>query len=64
MLYNEDGFTLKNSLFGAVKLTKIDDADKCYYSGYGILFGIRRTFSLSSSSGFDKKWKYFKRILS
>ena len=37
--------TLENCLFGAVKLTKIADIDKCKYSGYGIGFGRRRTFS-------------------
>ena len=29
-------FTLKNCLFGSVKLTKNADLDKCKYSGYGI----------------------------
>ena len=30
------GITLHNCLFGAVKLTKNADIDKCKYSGYGI----------------------------
>ena len=36
--------TLENSLFGAVKLTKNDDIDKCKYSRYGIAFDRRGTF--------------------
>ena len=34
-------FALGNSLFGAVKLTKNTDLDKCKYSGYGIGFDAR-----------------------
>ena len=45
--------TLENSLFGAVRLTKNADIDKYHYSGYGIGFDRRGSFSLSSS-GFGK----------
>ena len=37
--------TLKNCLFGAVSLTKNADIDKYGYSGYGIGFGRRGSFS-------------------
>ena len=37
--------TLKNCLFGAVILTKNADIDKCGYSGYGIGFDRRSSFS-------------------
>ena len=37
--------TLKNSLFGAVRLTKNADIDKDHYSGYGIWFDRRSSFS-------------------
>ena len=37
--------TLKNSLFGAVTLTKNADIDKYRYSGYGIGFDRRGSFS-------------------
>ena len=47
-------FMLRNSLFGAVKLTKNADFDKYKYSGYGIGFYAYGTFSLSDSSGFRK----------
>ena len=40
--------TLKNCLFGAVTLTKNADIDKCKYSGYGIWFDRRSSFSLPS----------------
>ena len=65
--------TLKNCLFGAVTLTKNTDIDKCGYSGYGIWFDRRSTFSfpgtgfgqnvlifgvdMSSSSHIDNKKK-------
>ena len=42
--YVENGF--KNSLFGAVKLTKNAYPDKHSYSWYGISFDVRGTFSL------------------
>ena len=37
--------TLKNCLFGAVTLTKNADIDKYKYSGYGIGFDRRGSFS-------------------
>ena len=37
--------TVKNSLFGAVTLTKNADIDKYQYSGYGIGFDRRGSFS-------------------
>ena len=45
--------TLKNSLSGAVKLTKNVDIDKYRYSGYGIGFDRRESFS-SPGSGFGQ----------
>ena len=43
-------FTLKYCLFGAVKLTKNADPDKCKYSGYGLGFDSRSEFSLPDGS--------------
>ena len=40
--------TLENCLFGAVKLTKNADIDKYGYSGYGIGFDRRSSFSFPS----------------
>ena len=40
------GFTLKDCLLGAVKITKNVDADKCKHSGYSIGFDSRSEFSL------------------
>ena len=40
--------TLKNCLFGAVTLTKNADFDKYGYSGYGIRFDRRSSFSFPS----------------
>ena len=40
-----DDPTLKNCLFGAVTLTKNADIDECGYSGYGIGFDRRGSFS-------------------
>ena len=42
--YTEDGFTFRNSLCGAAKLTTNPDPDKYSYSRYGISFNIRGTF--------------------
>ena len=42
--------TLKNCLFGAVKLTKNVDIDKYGYSGYGIGFDRRSSFSFPSGA--------------
>ena len=44
---NNDDPTLKNCLFGAVTLTKNADIDKYGYSGYGIGFDRRRSFSFA-----------------
>ena len=46
---NSNDPTLKNCLFGAVTLTKSTDIDKYKYSGYGIGFGRRSSFSFPSS---------------
>ena len=43
-------FTLKDSLFGAIKLTKNADREKYKYSDYGIGFDSRSEFSLSDGS--------------
>ena len=40
--------TLKNCLFGAVTLTKNADIDKYEYSGYGIGFDRRSSFTFPS----------------
>ena len=40
--------TLENCLFGAVTLTKSADIDKYKYSGYGIGFDRRSSFSFPS----------------
>ena len=42
---NDNDPTLKNCLFGAVNLTKNADIDKYKYSGYGIGFNRRSSFS-------------------
>ena len=42
---NDSDPTLKNCLFGAVTLTKNADIDKYGYSGYGIGFDRRGSFS-------------------
>ena len=44
----DDYSPLENCLFGAVKLTKNDNFDKYKYSGYGIGFDRRGTFSFPS----------------
>ena len=51
--YVDTGFTYRNSLFGAVKLTKNVDPDKYSYSGYSISFDVPGTFSFSNG-GTDK----------
>ena len=40
--------TLENCLFGAVTLTKNDDVEKYNYSGYGIEFDRKSSYSFSS----------------
>ena len=47
----DDYPVLENYLFGPVKLTKNPDIDKYKYSGYGIGFDRRGTFSVSGGSG-------------
>ena len=42
---NDGNSTLKNCLFGAATLTKNADIEKYGYSGYGIGFIRRRSFS-------------------
>ena len=56
--YLHNGFTLRNSLFGTVQLTKNSDPDKYFYSGCAILFDIHGTFSLSNG-GFGKNMIIF-----
>ena len=43
--------TLENCLFGTVTLTKNVDIDKYKYSGYGIGFDRKRTFSVGNGFG-------------
>ena len=45
---NGNDHTLKNCLFGAIILTKNADIDKYEYSGYGIGFDRRESFSFPS----------------
>ena len=42
---------MTNALFGAVKLTKYDDIDKYKYSGYGIRFDGKGSFSNGNELG-------------
>ena len=42
---NDSDPTLKNCLFGAITLTKNADIEKYWYSGYGIGFDRRSSFS-------------------
>ena len=67
--------TLKICLFGAVTLTKNADIEKCGYSGFGVVFDRRSSFSfpggrfgqdvlifgedMSSSAHIDKKKKTY-----
>ena len=43
--------TLENSLLGAVKLTKHVDVDLCKYSGYGIGFDRKGSYSIGNEVG-------------
>ena len=43
--------TLKDCLFGSVKLTKNSDIDKYGYSGYGIGFDRETSFSIGNEIG-------------
>ena len=47
-------FTLWNSLFGALKLTRNADPSIHSYSVYGTEFEARESFLLTGNSGFDK----------
>ena len=51
--YFDNGFTLRSSLFGGVKLTKNSDPDKYSYFSYGISFDVHWSFSLPNG-GFGK----------
>ena len=53
----DDYPTLENYFFGVVKLVKNVNIDKCKYSGYGIGFGGRGTFSVAN--GFGKNTTIF-----
>ena len=55
--------TLKNCLFGTVTLTKNTDVDKYRYSGYGIGFDRRSSFSFPSG-GFGQNILIFKLDMS
>ena len=49
--------TSENCLFGPVKLTKPADIDQCKYSGYGIWFDRKGSFSIGDKIG--KKYNNF-----
>ena len=49
----DSSITLENSLFGSIKITQNADIDKYKYSGYGIGFDSRGSFS--HPSGGDGK---------
>ena len=50
--YNDSNFhTIENCLFGSVKLTKNTDFDKYGYSGYGIGFDTKGSFSIGNDVG-------------
>ena len=55
---NDNYSTLENALFGAVSLIKNSDIDKCKYSGYGIGFDRRSSFSFPGG-GLGKKVMIF-----
>ena len=55
--------TLENGLFGAVRLTKNTDIDKYKYSGYGIGFDRKSSFSLPSG-GFGEYVIFFRANMS
>ena len=52
-------FALRNSLFGAVKLTNNTYTDEYKYSGFGIEFKTHGSFSLSNGGEFGKNAKVF-----
>ena len=47
----DDYPTLENSLFGVVRLVKNDNIDRYKFSGYGIGFDRRGTFSVANGFG-------------
>ena len=50
--YNESNYpTIENCLLVSVKLTKNPDIDKYGYSGYGIGFDIKTSFSIGNEIG-------------
>ena len=54
--------TIKNCLFGAVTLTKNADIEKYKYSGYGVGFDRRSSFSFPSGGfghNFWCRYEYF-----
>ena len=53
--------TLKNCLFGSVKLTKNADIDTCGYSGYG--FGFDRETSISFGNKIGKNVIVIKMLI-
>ena len=68
---NGNSFTLRNSLFGGVKLTKNPDPDKYSYPGYGISCDATGLFTLLSGGfgqnvviiGFDMRSYVFMLII-
>ena len=60
---NNNEPTLKNFLFGAVTLTKNTDIDKYGYSGYGIGFDRRSSFSFPGG-GFGQNVLIFREDMS
>ena len=51
--------TIRNSLFGSVILTKKADIDKYKYSGYGIGFDTKGTFSFPTTGSGKNVGKIF-----
>ena len=59
--------TLENALFGAVKLTKNADIDKCWYFGFGTGFD-RHGFFSHPSRGYGRNlimsiWAYLQKLI-
>ena len=56
VIYNSDtwtnnqlrNFTLRNCLFGAARIVKSSNNEKCVYSGYGIAFDGKGTWSIGN----------------
>ena len=55
---HSDDLTLENSLFGPIRLTKNTDINKYQYSGYGIGFTRKSSFSFPGS-GFGQNMLMF-----